>query len=203
VGRGLGSSAALAVATAAAAGATDPVEWGARIDGHPENAAASALGGLVAAARVDGDVVARRLPLDPDLRYVALVPDEPLPTAAARAALPGDVRHEDAAHNLARMGLLVAGLADADQLVPAAGDDRLHQPVRAALFPPSTALVEGLRREGALTSFWAGAGPTVIGVCRAASAPALAVAGGRLLAAAGVAGTVLALDTDRAGVTTI
>src|SRR5262249_32219819 len=46
VARGLGSSAALAVAAAAAAGAADPFGYGAAIDGHPENAAASAFGGL-------------------------------------------------------------------------------------------------------------------------------------------------------------
>ena len=48
VARGLGSSAALAVAAAAAAGADDPFAEGFAVDGHPENAAASALGGLVA-----------------------------------------------------------------------------------------------------------------------------------------------------------
>src|ERR1700730_10033128 len=41
VGRGLGSSAALAAAAAAAAGADDPLAVAARMDGHPENAAAS------------------------------------------------------------------------------------------------------------------------------------------------------------------
>ena len=44
VGRGLGSSAALAVAAAAAAGAAEPFLYGVEIDGHPENAAASAFG---------------------------------------------------------------------------------------------------------------------------------------------------------------
>jgi homoserine kinase len=70
VGRGLGSSAALAVAAAAAAGAADAMAEGCRVDGHPENAAASALGGLVAAAVIDGVPTARRLPLDPELRAV-------------------------------------------------------------------------------------------------------------------------------------
>ncbi|MHB1930859.1 MAG: GHMP family kinase ATP-binding protein, partial [Acidimicrobiales bacterium] len=81
VGRGLGSSAALAVAAAAAAGASDPLAWGARHDGHAENAAASTLGGLVAAADLGGRPAARRLPLDADLRLVVLVPQRPLPTA--------------------------------------------------------------------------------------------------------------------------
>ena len=63
VGRGLGSSASLAVAAAAAAGAADPLAWGHRIDGHPENAAASVLGGLVAATVGRDGPVAARLPL--------------------------------------------------------------------------------------------------------------------------------------------
>src|ERR1700682_5614502 len=46
--RGVGSSAALAAAAAAAAGARDPLGVAAAFDGHPENAAASVLGGLVA-----------------------------------------------------------------------------------------------------------------------------------------------------------
>src|SRR3984957_16694787 len=87
VARGLGSSAALAVAAAAAAGAENPFAYGAAIDGHPENAAASAFGGLVVATTVAGRPVARRLALDPDLRYAVVVPDRQLPTVAARAAL--------------------------------------------------------------------------------------------------------------------
>src|SRR3954452_19905590 len=58
--RGMGSSAALAVAAAPLAGATE-------VDGHAENAAASVLGGLVTATVVGGQPVVRSLPLDPDL----------------------------------------------------------------------------------------------------------------------------------------
>src|SRR5205085_7806769 len=88
VARGLGSSAALAAAAAAAAGAADPLAVAAAVDGHPENAAASVLGGLVAATLVDGQPVARSLSLDPELAFVVLVPDRPLPTEEARRALP-------------------------------------------------------------------------------------------------------------------
>ncbi|MGP8283152.1 MAG: hypothetical protein ACLQT6_10615, partial [Desulfomonilaceae bacterium] len=56
IARGLGSSAALAAAAAAAAGARDPLAVAAHIDGHPENAAASVVGGLVAATTVRGAV---------------------------------------------------------------------------------------------------------------------------------------------------
>ena len=66
-------------------------------------------------------------PLDPGLRFVVVVPARQLPTAAARAVLPATVPHADAAFNLGRMGLLIAGLADRTVLLPEAGEDRLHQ----------------------------------------------------------------------------
>jgi homoserine kinase len=199
VARGLGSSAALAVAAAAAAGASDPLAWGFMVDGHPENAAASALGGLVAAAVVDGEPVARPLSLDPDLRFVVMVPARELPTEKARAALLKTVRHEDAVFNLGRLGLLVAGLADHRQLLATAGDDRLHQGPRSALFPEAPALLEGLRAAGALTSCWSGAGPSLLGICGAGEAAGVAEAAGRLMARHAVEGRVMLLEPDLTG----
>jgi homoserine kinase len=201
VGRGLGSSAALAVATAAAAGATDPLAVGAGVDGHPENAAASSLGGLVAATTVDGRPVARRLPLDPSLAFVLVVPDRSLPTKEARAALPASVPHADAAFNLGRLGLLVAGLADHNQLIPAATEDRLHQGPRSRLFPEAERLLGGLVDAGALASCWSGAGPTLLALCTAEAAGVVVEAGRKLLADASVAGRVLQLEADSTGVT--
>ncbi len=201
IGRGLGSSAAVAVAAAAAAGADDPFAWGVRVDGHPENAAASAFGGLVAATTVSGGAVWRRLTLDPELVFVVLIPDAELLTAAARSVLPEAVPRADAVFNLGRMGLLVAGLADHRQLVAAAGDDRLHQDFRASLFPEAPAILAGLRSAGALTSFWSGAGSTLLGVARRADAGAVEAAGRELLDGHGVPGRVAVLEADREGIT--
>jgi homoserine kinase len=200
VGRGLGSSAALAVAAAAAAGADDPFSYGVAVDGHPENAAASAFGGLVVATTVAGEPVWRRLPLDPGLRYVALVPDRQLLTEAARATLPNEVPFADAIFNLGRMGLLMSGLADGQLLVGEAGDDRLHQDYRARLFPEAPALLAGLRQEGALTSFWSGAGPALIGVCWKEGAAALAARAQALMDRYAVGGQVRQLDADTGGI---
>jgi homoserine kinase len=200
VSRGLGSSAALAVAAAAAAGSRDPFMEGFAVDGHPENAAASALGGLVAAAVVEGQAVARHLELDPELRFVVIVPHRELSTASARASLPSTLPYSDAVFNLSRLGLLVAGLADRSQLLATAGDDRLHQGPRSKLFPEAPALLEGLRDGGALTSCWSGAGPSLLGVCAAADAAGVAGRAKALLERYAVAGDVLLLAPDRAGV---
>jgi homoserine kinase len=201
VGRGLGSSAALAAAAAAAAGAPDPLAVAAEVDGHPENAAASVAGGLVTATVVDGQPIVTPLPLDADLAFVVLVPDRALPTKEARAALPPTVPHADAAFNLGRMGLLLAGLADAGRLRRQATDDRLHQSQRAPLFPEARALMDGLVEAGALASCWSGAGPTLLAICRSADAAALRAAGESLLAREGVGGRALCLDADRRGLT--
>lgn len=201
IGRGLGSSAAVAVAAAAAAGDGDPFAWGVQVDGHPENAAASAFGGLVAATTVGGTPVWRRLALDPELAFVVLIPDRELLTSAARQVLPATVDRADAVFNLGRMGLLIAGLADRRLLVAEAGDDRIHQDYRAALFPEAPALLAGLREAGALTSFWSGAGSTLLGVVLRDHSQAVVEAGRGLLDTHRVPGRVVVLEADRGGIT--
>jgi homoserine kinase len=200
VGRGLGSSAALAVAAAAAAGSPDPLAVAAAVDGHPENAAASVLGGLVAATTVSDRPLAAKLPLDPELRFVVLVPSRPLATSRARAALPAQVPHVDASFNLGRMGLLVAGLADRRLLVREATDDRLHQTARTPLFPESTHLLSGLLDAGALAACWSGAGPSLLAICAAANAARVRASGDELMAEAGVPGLSLLLEADLEGI---
>ncbi len=203
IGRGLGSSAAVAVAAAAAAGADDPFAWGVQVDGHPENAAASAFGGLVAATTVGGSPVWRRLALDPELAFVVLIPDRELLTSAARQVLPETLDRYDAVFNLGRMGILIAGLADRRMLVAEAGDDRIHQDYRAALFPEAPALLAGLREAGALTSFWSGAGSTLLGVAPRDHSDVVAEAGRVLLDTHRVPGRVAVLEADRGGITRI
>ncbi len=199
VSRGLGSSAALAAAAAAAAGSDDPFSVAAELDGHPENAAASVFGGLVAATLVDEHATAAQLPLSEELAFVVIVPDRALVTTEARAVLPMTLTREDAIFNLGRMGLLLAGLAQPSLLTPAATADRLHQNARATLFPEAPALLSALVECGALASCWSGAGPSLLGVVLEDSADK--VGAGALLALenSGLSGRVLVLHPDRRG----
>jgi len=200
VGRGLGSSASLAVAAAAAAGASDPFAAAVGFEGHAENAAASVHGGLVAAALLDSGPVAVRLPLDPDLVFVVLVPDKQLRTEQARVALEAQVSRADAVFNLSRMGLLLAGLADRTLLISAAGDDRLHQPQRTSLFPEAPELLARLSKAGALVSCWSGSGPSLLGICDGPTVAAhVRDSGEGALEAVGVPGRSLVLSPDRHG----
>jgi len=199
VARGLGSSAALAVAAAAAAGSKDPLGVAARNDGHPENAAASVVGGLVAATFVKGAVRAVRMSLDGGLVFVALVPDRPLPTAKARQALPQQVGRTDAIFNLGRMSLLLAGLADRALLLREATEDRLHQDYRSPMFPEAPQLLGRLVSAGALASCWSGAGPTLLGICDLADGERVRSAAEDAMEEIGVAGRARLLRADLEG----
>ncbi len=199
VSRGLGSSAALAVAVVAACGHPDPLTVVALHEGHADNAAACVLGGLVTASTVNGRVFATRLPLDPGLAFVALIPDRHLSTKDARDALPEAVPFADAVLNLARMGALIAGLGERSKLRSDAFEDRLHQRQRAALYPESGQLLRALTDAGAVGSCWSGAGPTLLAVCERSDVAAVRAGGELALDAAGLRGRAIIVEADTVG----
>jgi homoserine kinase len=161
---GLGTSAAAYVAGLAAAdalngGGADLLAAAARLEGHPDNAAAALLGGFVVCAGGR----AERLDPPAGLEAVLVVPGRAVRTAKARAALPSEVPMTEAVFNMGRASLLVLGLARGDLDLVARGlEDRLHQPRRASLYPRSMELVERARDLGALGATISGAGPTVL-----------------------------------------
>ncbi|MGH9994414.1 MAG: hypothetical protein ACRD4J_04155 [Nitrososphaeraceae archaeon] len=93
---------------------------------------------------------------------LAVVPEATVSTEAARAALPAEVPHTDAAFTAARAAVLGAALASgSEELFAAALDDRLHEPYRAAN-APLLATVRARLPAGALGATLSGSGPTVI-----------------------------------------
>lgn len=147
-------------------------------------------------------VVARSLPLDLEWRFVVVVPDQELSTAAARGVLPERVAFSDAVHNLNSLGLLVAGMADHRAFVRAAMDDHLHQPYRMGLLGFAPLLLDELCDAGASGSCWSGAGSTMLGLCTPDVAQSVANAARHFLEREGVAGTVMILEADRTGLVT-
>ena len=164
--RGLGSSSAATVAGAAIAlallgeesAAPAVFAHAARIEGHPDNAAPAVFGGFTIALP-DGTV--HRLEPHPSLAPVVLVPDDRLPTAEARRALPADVPREDAVFNAAHAALAVEAITRDPSLLGAALQDRLHQDVRLALVPAVLEVFRSLRDAGVPVCV-SGAGPTLL-----------------------------------------
>jgi homoserine kinase len=161
---GLGSSAAAIVAGAMAADHlfeldADLLTVATEVEGHPDNVAAALLGGFVVCA----DGRASRFEVPAGLEGILVVPDDPVRTKEARAALPAEVPMSDAVFNVAHASLLVLGLARGEWDLVARGlHDRLHQPRRAELYPRSLELAERAREVGALGATISGAGPTVL-----------------------------------------
>ena len=161
---GLGSSAAAVVAGLMAADSifeldADLLGLATEIEGHPDNAAASLCGGFVIAGQ--GRVDRIEAPLG--LEALLVVPERPVRTAEARAALADTVPRGDAVFNVGAAARLTLGLARGDvELIAAGLQDRLHQPARAHLFPRSAELLGRAPALGALGATISGAGPTVL-----------------------------------------
>jgi homoserine kinase len=166
---GLGSSAAATVAGLQLYGALTtprpPLEWlslASEVEGHPDNAAASLLGGMTMTCQYDdGHVTAHAWPWPEAVRLVVATPDVPLDTAYARSVLPGSVRMRDAVFNLQRTVLLIRALETGryDELREAMRD-RWHQPFRLPLVP---ALAEALELHH----------PSLLGVCLSGAGPSI------------------------------
>lgn len=171
IGKGLGSSAAALVAGVVIADEVLGLGWdrhkildeAARIEGHPDNVAAAALGSIVASA-IDTDGITRAVRMQLPARYgvAIIVPDFILPTSEARAVLPQSYSRADAVFNIQRSALLIAAmLTQTTDAFHEALMDRLHQPYRARLVPGLSDMLE-LRVEGLLGCALSGAGPSVL-----------------------------------------
>ncbi len=196
MGRGLGSSAAAALAGVLAASFLAGLGWdeqqviacAAEVEGHPDNVAAAMLGGLAVAVRAGPAI---HLDVPDSLRAVLFLPDAAMSTPSARQVVPASIGLDDAVYNAGRCALLVAALlTDRPELLGEAMRDRWHQPARSALMPHVPILIEAALDAGAHGACLAGAGPSVLALTGAASAPveaALAEAASR----AEVAGRVV------------
>ena len=138
------------------------------LEGHPDNASASVLGGLTVSWMPDGTgldqgerTVTARLGLHPDVEAVVFVPETQLATRTARAVLPATVPLAAAAAGAGRAALLVHALTADPTHLHAATRDWLHQEARRPSYPDTMELVDLLRSQGC-AAVVSGAGPSVL-----------------------------------------
>ncbi|MCX8013132.1 MAG: homoserine kinase, partial [Rectinema sp.] len=140
--RGLGSSAALSVAGAAAALQLSRIQnkahasvsenkedrlqsicmdehqlrfifdVAANIEGHPDNAAPAVYGGFTAAARTEHHTTIMRSVVSPQWLFLACIPDFCLETAVARAVLPQQYSRSDTVHAIAHATLTALAIRE-------------------------------------------------------------------------------------------
>ena len=192
LGMGCGSSAAGRLAAICLAAHFGQFGWsGERIlaeavalEGHPDNAAACWMGGLVVAATpleaTESDADSCRLPsvsIAPPANWSAIVamPSRPLATSQARAVLPETYTRADVVANLQAAALLAPAFAAASpELLAAATRDRLHQPFRRAICPLLEPLLPLVGHAGILSVTLSGAGPSVLLIRESGSDQAMA-----------------------------
>ncbi len=210
--RGLGSSGAAIIAgikiaeqiTGERFSDEDALRIAYPLEGHPDNLAASLLGGWVLSWTSGSRVRSLRLHSALRCRFVVAVPDQTISTPDARAILPRSYDLATAVFNIQRSSLLVHALHSGEaRLLREATLDRLHQPYRASLVPGLEGVLSGPSQkpgwsESLLGTFISGSGSTVIALAdgREAEIGNWMV---RTLAAAGTRARFRVLDLDTRG----
>lgn len=171
VSRGLGSSAALIAAGAAAANyfcgsplsKSELITLCTEIEGHPDNLAPAFLGGLVASATTDSGIASVKYGIDGKYKFTVLIPDYKLNTERARKALPKTVSMSDAVINLSDTAVMLKSLETGDtETLRKVTDDRLHQPYRQSLIPGWDTAKAAATECKADAFFISGSGPTLL-----------------------------------------
>jgi homoserine kinase len=171
LGMGCGSSAAGRLAAIALASHFGGLGWSSErilaeacaLEGHPDNAAACWLGGMVVAA-CEGNVVhAARVEPPAEWKAMVVLPNDPVATSKARAVLPAEYSRADAVANIQAASLLGLAFAQVrgDLLRPAMAD-RIHQPYRAEICPLLPKLLPLAGSNGIFGVALSGAGPSVL-----------------------------------------
>jgi homoserine kinase len=134
------------------------------IDGHPDNVAASLLGGFtVATITQNKKILAQKLPWPKQWCPILVVPPYPLATSKARRSLPKTVSHTDADFNVQHVAALLAAVqTENEELLKEALHDRLHEDYRAELVPELNQLKKELQDSPALGCVLSGAGSSVL-----------------------------------------
>jgi homoserine kinase len=133
----------------------------AQLEGHPDNAAPACFGGFTV-ARPDR---VQRFEVSPRLRFVLLIPDHEVRTAAARTVLPERMMRTKAVESSGNACAITAAFASKnyDQLNGLFAD-QFHQPFREQLVPFLPRVVAAAEKAGALGAFLSGSGSTIAAV---------------------------------------
>jgi homoserine kinase len=178
IGKGLGSSAAAAVAGLALAALVNDknfdvdvaLDAATALEGHPDNAAPSIVGGLVAVITDGMRHRSIRLKLSDKIGFVFAAPHSSVSTKAARNALPSQVLHSDATRTIARSVALIEGLADGDpELLRIGFSDDLHVPYRIGMIPGGGHALSAALEAGAWAATISGSGSGLIAACERGS----------------------------------
>lgn len=150
------------------------------LEGHPDNAAASILGGFCVPRTnpTDGAYIDTvRFEVPADLVFIAASPVIEIMTKESRGVLPAKLPYFDAVRSINSAAYLVAVFASGDyDRLRHAVTDFMHEPYRLPKIPGAPGALAAGIAAGALTGWLSGSGSSVLCVARAGQAETVLVA---------------------------
>ena len=172
--RGLGSSAAAIVAAIELANILgnlnlsiqDKLNISSQIEGHPDNATASVLGGLTISSMNENGIVDTIHIQEVEASFVVFIPNIELKTAESRGVLPAQFDRGYAVRASAHANMLAASLIakDYERIGRYMEADLFHEPFRSQLIPNYKEIHEAAKTAGAYGTALSGAGPTLLSI---------------------------------------
>jgi homoserine kinase len=207
LGRGLGSSATTRLAGIAGANRLLGTQLSTReilslateLEGHPDNAAASLLGGFVIVAHTSKGLQWIKMDFPASLKVLLVIPEILVPTRRARDVIPRMVPISDAVFNLSRLGIFLSSLTLKKwENLLFATQDRLHQPYRESLIPGMGKVFQAGKNAGARAVFLSGAGSGIAALVDKEEEK-VAEAMREAFVSQGVRSKIMLLHTDKEG----
>jgi len=184
--RGLGSSVTLRAGILATLSELTGADWSkddlvklvTELEGHPDNASASILGGFTVSrfGAEPGDWVKTvRIEIPDTLRFIVVSPEFEVFTSNSRGLLPEELPFGKAVASINNVSCMVAALATGDyKALRGAGEDFIHEPYRLEGIPGASAAIAAGVASGGYTGWLSGSGSSVL--CISASKRAEEVA---------------------------
>jgi len=168
--RGLGSSAATRLGGILGASALlekklssrEIIELATQLEGHPDNVAASLLGGLVTISYSNKEIKWLKIAIPASLKVIVAIPELEISTEKARNILPLKIPLSDVIFNLSHLAILISSLKEKRwENLLFATEDKVHQPYRKALLPGMEEVFQAAVKGGARGVFLSGSGSTI------------------------------------------
>jgi homoserine kinase len=129
------------------------------LEGHPDNAAPAAFGGLAVSKPGVKPLI---FPVDESLNFILLIPNFELSTPEARKVLPAQLDRKRAVESVVNACRITAAFASRDyEALRGAFGDHLHQPHREPLIPFLTEVIAAGEAAGAIGGWLSGSGSTI------------------------------------------
>ena len=185
----------------------EEVELISRIEGHPDNASASIMGGFTVArfcADSNRYLGTQKYPVSDSLAFVVVSPDLEIKTEDSRGRLPSEIEFSKVVSSLNSLAYLVGAFASADyERLSDCRVDHIHEPHRLPYIPKSKEAILAGIKAGALTGWLSGSGSSVLCVSRKENAESVLAAMESEFSSVVIGYQSFVLQADNDGVTAL